>query len=457
MTTLPPLPAENEDPWYAKRNAFDLAVKAELEGRLSEDELAATFNTAGSLTRWYGRLADDPTTAKISFVGDSTTSNAVELFQVLRVYYTLTGMPLAGMPAANIINGGNNGATLASWLADAAGANTDPYSLADLVADNPHLVVLSFGLNDVRLGGTTLAQMIALLVDAVELIRVSLPAADILLRMPNSLTTTVVGTDFVDGITHQAATDILRRAYLSLIGAWPNVTVANTQAQLFGVTARSTSPYMGDELHPSSRGYGVLAHYLARRHLAPNAATSGIGPSLLRFKQHGYVVAAGNGYMDIGLMPASDTFAAVGREWPLTTADTVTIGGYGAFSLADAYWSPQGENVRIFKSGDWTATNGLPIEVSGTHPAEGVQGGRNRITIDPGSVAAGAKLDVTAALSGVSLYQGIIVQPPTAILATGLLWAAMVSADNTITIRLHNPTGTAIDLASNDWLFWVAR
>lgn len=40
---LPELPAENEDPWFVKRNAFDQAVKSELEGRLSEAQLSATI------------------------------------------------------------------------------------------------------------------------------------------------------------------------------------------------------------------------------------------------------------------------------------------------------------------------------------------------------------------------------------------------------------------------------
>lgn len=40
---LPALPAENEDPWYGKRQAFDLAVKGQLEGPLSETELSATY------------------------------------------------------------------------------------------------------------------------------------------------------------------------------------------------------------------------------------------------------------------------------------------------------------------------------------------------------------------------------------------------------------------------------
>lgn len=43
MSSLPALPAEKENPWYDKRSAFDEAVRAEIDGRLSEGELSATF------------------------------------------------------------------------------------------------------------------------------------------------------------------------------------------------------------------------------------------------------------------------------------------------------------------------------------------------------------------------------------------------------------------------------
>ena len=50
MTTLPPLPVENEDPWWTKRNNFDLAVKAILEGRLSEEEMDNLYSNFISST-----------------------------------------------------------------------------------------------------------------------------------------------------------------------------------------------------------------------------------------------------------------------------------------------------------------------------------------------------------------------------------------------------------------------
>lgn len=42
--TIPAPPAEGVDPWFPARNAFDLAVKADLEDRLSDESLAATID-----------------------------------------------------------------------------------------------------------------------------------------------------------------------------------------------------------------------------------------------------------------------------------------------------------------------------------------------------------------------------------------------------------------------------
>lgn len=47
MATLPPLPAEHQNPWYADREAFDQAVKAEVEVRLSDANLDARFVQKG--------------------------------------------------------------------------------------------------------------------------------------------------------------------------------------------------------------------------------------------------------------------------------------------------------------------------------------------------------------------------------------------------------------------------
>lgn len=427
-------------------------------------ELSATIDagvvpvTLGSLKRWHAKLEATPATAKVVFLGDSTSvdSLAVEMYDMLKEYMTQAGMPLAGMSTSNIIAGGNNGSTLASWLADAAAANSQPFSGEDLIAAAPDLVVASFGLNDIRLGLTTTAVLITRLQALVAFVRTNLPNADILLRMPNSLTSTVVGTDYVDVITHQEATDRLRAAYLAMEGTSPYVVVANTQELLFGVTARATSVLMYDELHPSTAGYRLLAYVLAGiigRQKSSTTLTSRGG----RTQYTGRVSAAGNGYFQLAALE-SDTRGYEGREIALTAADTIVLAGYGPLALTGGTFYFSGTSLQISKTGDWTSLLGKVWHADVYHAGHGAQEGRYFATIDPGSVAAGASLDVTTTISGITREMGVVTQPPSNILASGLMWTSCISADNTVTIRLYNPTGSAIDLASSQsWRFWILR
>lgn len=87
---LPALPAENEDPWLTKRNAFDEAVRARLDGDLSPAQLSTTIGTQALRTAtparrrmrlpylydWYeavAKLRSGTADAKVLCVGDSTT------------------------------------------------------------------------------------------------------------------------------------------------------------------------------------------------------------------------------------------------------------------------------------------------------------------------------------------------------------------------------------------------
>lgn len=54
---LPNLPIEGQDPWYDDRTAWDLAVEADLEGRLSESNLSKTFLRGVSVAA-YGAVGD---------------------------------------------------------------------------------------------------------------------------------------------------------------------------------------------------------------------------------------------------------------------------------------------------------------------------------------------------------------------------------------------------------------
>lgn len=420
-----------------------------------EASLPATFAALpGPLGRWKATLANDAANAKIVFLGDSTSYDGAEpMYTYLRTYLNQSGMPLAGVADANIVQGGNNGWTLRSWLDDATGANSATYSGDDLIADDPDLIVAGWLTNDVRQGACDLATAIARLDELVAWRDANVPGADLLLRMPANFTTTVVGTDYVDGITHQAATDLLRAAYLKMTGRHPNVDVLDLMGEVFGTVATATSALKYDELHPSTEGYRLTAEHVARRAGFPRALAAHRGRTLYR----GYVSSAGNGYIDIAAL-TGDRPTLNSREFPLTTGDTLVLSDYGGLALTSSTFGVVGNNLRILKTGDWTSLAGQVFEIDTTNPGPGAQEGRYFATIDPGSVAAGATLDVTTTISGITREMGVVCQPPSAIIATGLMWSASISADNTVTIRLYNPTGSAIDMASNSgWRFWILR
>lgn len=119
------------------------------------------------------------------------------------------------------------------------------------------LYIVSFGINDVRVGEFEQTGLTNNLRLAINALRAALPNADFVLRMPNSfLTTDVGGTQYVQPNTMaQAYTDAMRAAYRSLDNAWPNVVVYDSQKLLFGEVVQATSPFMADQIHPSVDGY----------------------------------------------------------------------------------------------------------------------------------------------------------------------------------------------------------
>lgn len=55
---LPVLPSEGQDPWYDDRTNWDLAVKAEIEGRLSQAEMNQTYARPGTDTNFSNGLTE---------------------------------------------------------------------------------------------------------------------------------------------------------------------------------------------------------------------------------------------------------------------------------------------------------------------------------------------------------------------------------------------------------------
>jgi hypothetical protein len=79
-------------------------------------------------------------------------------------------------------------------------------------------------------------------------------------------------------------------------------------------------------------------------------------------------------------------------------------------------------------------------------------------TIDIGSIAAGVVSTFTITVTGakVDMNQTVEIAAPSG-LDAGLVWCGNVTADDTVTVRVHNTTGGAIDPASATWGARVTR
>lgn len=84
------------------------------------------------------------------------------------------------------------------------------------------------------------------------------------------------------------------------------------------------------------------------------------------------------------------------------------------------------------------------------------------ISINPASIASNASLDIALSTTGgidtgfgwVSVGNVVSATPSFAINA-GIIWCSYISAEDEITLRLHNSSGGAIDIATGDWKFAV--
>lgn len=211
----------------------------------SDGNVSSTF-VASDLPNWKsGSLSGK----KMAWVGDSTTESLETVSQNLNYLvnnYMSAGGPLGGVTLQWF---GSNGNTLSNFIAD----SPDGDGINDVIAANPDLIVLSYGINDVRLGATTEAQLITLLKSAVTQLLDELPTCDIILRMPNSFLTTDVSSlgYVVPNASAQTYSDRIRNAYRSLRNKWPNVVLYDSQTSRFPETCPATFSNMADQVHPS--------------------------------------------------------------------------------------------------------------------------------------------------------------------------------------------------------------
>ncbi len=197
---------------------------------------------------------------KLVFWGNSTVSQAVYFFDQLKGY-AVTGGALDGLDPAQILNYGNNGASLAALLNSGG-----PYPIEAVIAAQPDLLVIRGPLiNDVRLGATSLETAEQLLVTMLERLRTGSPHTAILLTTENSLLTVDVGNHgYVQpNSAAQQYTDLMRAAVLAMDGRYPNVRVVDVMKMEYGTICQDSSPLMWDQLHPSDVGQRTEADIVA--------------------------------------------------------------------------------------------------------------------------------------------------------------------------------------------------
>lgn len=256
--------------------------------------LAGAAMPAGAQFNIFVEWSEE-TRAPVQFAGDSTTSNAVTLFRELGNTGALTA-------SCNFNNSGSNGARLEDVLKN---INAAPYPLVSsggiLTRINamPGVLVLSYGINDLRTGARSRADLVSMIDAALQATIngtvsgetytsplgsnmpitwsatvAANPDTRIILWAPNSLTLDGNGSSFVTltgrfaGMTLDAAaqtiTDDLFEAY-DVFRDDPRVFRLVHKQDIFGRTCRTLAEngLMTDILHPNARGQTMLARQIA--------------------------------------------------------------------------------------------------------------------------------------------------------------------------------------------------
>lgn len=193
---------------------------------------------------------------KVYFHGDSTTSAPSPIYADITGKFSAAYNTPGGIgDSLNIVNAGEIGVKLSAVL-----ANTSVFTMNALIAAAPDLVVACFGINDVRDGTTSRAQLVTMLQSYVNTIHASLPNCNIILWTPNSfLSNDPTASGYIQpNISFaQAYTDIIWNAYNDVVGQWPTFVAHVDKQQVYGrVCAPGPTSLMQDVIHPDTNtGY----------------------------------------------------------------------------------------------------------------------------------------------------------------------------------------------------------
>ena len=203
---------------------------------------------------------------KIVFVGDSTTDSALSIYSEIKKYYINSGDCLSGINESNIINKGANGNTIANFINNIPSGK----GINDVIALKPDLIIFCYGINDVRLGNTTLERLIELHDNAITRL-LKETNAYILLRTPHPLCSDSPNGFIQPSDAGQQYTNILWECYEHFRGKYPKTDVLDLQTLVFGRVSKNVadSPLMADELHANNIGQAregsVIADFIGEK------------------------------------------------------------------------------------------------------------------------------------------------------------------------------------------------
>jgi hypothetical protein len=305
------------------------------------DEISAQIGIPekSGLSGWYRDFAFNRS-KKITCIGDSTTDSATGanfIWNEIMNNFANSGDICEGI---TFVNRGSNGNTLYNFINDTTGDK----GINTCIADQSDLYILSYGINDVRLGATTQQQLTTMLDTAIQRL-LKETKGYVLLRVPNSF---LLDDPTASGLLQplasaQTYTDLIWNAYMSFSGKYARVGILDTQTLLFGRTCqtKANAPLMNDVLHPSTSGttgggYQQLGRLIAsyigitkptREDMILNAVKTNTAKPYLVYPRYleatpdkyelvaqGYFVGMGSTYIDISYDP--------------TIAPNVIKGGY---------------------------------------------------------------------------------------------------------------------------------
>lgn len=233
-------------------------IPYDANGAIAVTGLAALPALSAALTNWRFAGTERKT---VLMWGDSTTQNGAAPLSSIPSRmgnYTANGLQLQDV---TIIDGGESGRKLSDAVAG-IGART----LAWVNSQSFDVAVLCWGINDLKDGSRTKAQLKADLTTAVNSIRTAKPTCEIILWTPNAfLTSDPTGSNYIlPNISFaQGYSDNLRDAYLELVGTWPTYVTHVSKRTITGDTPGATNSNWQDTIHPSNTANDAYALQIA--------------------------------------------------------------------------------------------------------------------------------------------------------------------------------------------------